>query len=402
MAKKTKRADGRYAVQIYLGEIDGKRKYKTVYGTTQKEANEKADEVRAALRKGLDISAARDTFGAWANRWESIHAREVSAGAMTAYTGALRQLEPLFPLPITKVRAYDIQQIIYDCASVHPSTGHPAAKRTLQVIRSTAKQIFDLAIENRVLDFNPASNLRIPAAAPEETRRALTDEEQGWIIHTPHRARRAAMIMMFAGLRRGELIPLTWRDIDLLARTIRIDKSVEMVHGQSRAKSGGKTYSSTRTVDIPQILADFLQEEYAADTAATGTVPLGTLVCPAAKGQMHNMSSWRRMWESYLKELNFRHGKFMVPPKSKMQPGGVPMVIPPISAHWLRHTFATMLYLSGVDVLTAKEQLGHSDIKTTLEIYTHLDTAHKRKNISKLDSYLAQKSACKSDASHTG
>ena len=44
--------------------------------------------------------------------------------------------------------------------------------------------------------------------------------------------------------------------------------------------------------------------------------------------------------------------------------------------------------MSGVDVLTAKEQLGHSDIKTTLEIYTHLDQKFKRRSMNKLDNYL--------------
>ena len=65
-----------------------------------------------------------------------------------------------------------------------------------------------------------------------------------------------------------------------------------------------------------------------------------------------------------------------------------PQTITPITAHWLRHTFATLLYLSGVDVLTAKDQLGHADVKITLNIYTHLDNVYKDKNIVKLDSYL--------------
>lgn len=46
--------------------------------------------------------------------------------------------------------------------------------------------------------------------------------------------------------------------------------------------------------------------------------------------------------------------------------------------------------MAGVDALTAKEQLGHSDIKTTLNIYTHLDKEHKVKNINKLDDYLSE------------
>ncbi len=387
--KNARRDDGRIAVQVYLGVVDGKRKYKTVYGTTQKEADEKAELIRAGLRKGLDMSADRDSFGLWAERWIELHSAEVGHGTMSAYRGAVNQLRPLFFLAISKVRPLDIQLIINGLAKKHPVTGKPASKRTLETVQGAARQIFALAIDNRVLDYNPADCTHIPASASAEKRRALTQEEQGWILHTPHRAQRAAMIMMLAGLRRGELIPLTWRDIDLDARTIRVDKSVEMVHGRSNQKSGGKTATSTRTVDIPQLLADYLCGEKEKDFAGTGPViTFDRLVCPNAQGKIHNTTSWRRLWESYIKELNFRHGTFLTPPKSKMQPGGVPMTIPPITAHWLRHTFATMLYHAGVDVLTAKEQLGHSDIKTTLEIYTHLDAVHKRRSMDKLDAYL--------------
>ena len=51
-------------------------------------------------------------------------------------------------------------------------------------------------------------------------------------------------------------------------------------------------------------------------------------------------------------------------------------------------TCATLFYFAGVDILTAKEQLGHTDIKMTLGIYTHLDKIYKRKSMSKLDEFL--------------
>ena len=54
-----------------------------------------------------------------------------------------------------------------------------------------------------------------------------------------------------------------------------------------------------------------------------------------------------------------------------------------------RHTYATMLYISGTELLDMKYLLGHSDIKTTLEIYTHLDSQYKRKSMEKLDIYLS-------------
>lgn len=90
--------------------------------------------------------------------------------------------------------------------------------------------------------------------------------------------------------------------------------------------------------------------------------------------------------------LNEKYGDFSDLPKqkSRFSPGGLPMRIPNITAHWLRHTFATMLYFAGVDIMTAKEQLGHSDIKTTLEIYTHLDSKFKRKKMNKLNEFIAE------------
>ena len=64
------------------------------------------------------------------------------------------------------------------------------------------------------------------------------------------------------------------------------------------------------------------------------------------------------------------------------------MRIEPFTAHCLRHTYASMLYKAGVDVLTAKAQLGHADVKTTLQIYTHLDSQYKRSSMDRLDGYL--------------
>ena len=55
-----------------------------------------------------------------------------------------------------------------------------------------------------------------------------------------------------------------------------------------------------------------------------------------------------------------------------------------------------MLYMAGVDVLTAKEQLGHADVETTLQIYTHLDSAYKRRSMDKLDAYLSSEDEARS------
>jgi len=303
----------------------------------------------------------------WAQCWLKIKAGEVSAGRLVVYKSHVKHLQRyLTYAQLTKIRTADIQEVISELATNNPNTNKPMARATLNELKGTAAQICGLAVDNRMMDYNPAIAVKIPKQKvnnTKEERRALTDAEQAWITDTPHRAQRAAMIMVYAGLRRGEVIPLMWNDIDFEARTISVARTVEAAGNSFEIKSTAKTKSSIRTIDIPQRLVDFLQAQ-----------PRESIyVCIAASGKMHTPSSWSRTWKSYLADLNLKYGDFSPfgkQHKSKFDPSGTPFVIPNITPHWLRHTFATMLYMTGVDVLTAKEQLGHADIKTTLEIYS--------------------------------
>lgn len=377
-AKNSKRSDGRLQSKVYLGVVDGRAKYKYVYATTQKDLNAKINEVKLQLGKGLDISAQRDTFGEWAQRWLKLKKIEISDKKYKTYESKEKYINHLYNIPISKIRTQDIQDVIIDNTQL--------AEYTLKQIKGMCSQIIQLALNNRVVDYNPANAVKIPKRLhdTEDGRRALTEEEQQWIVNTPHRAQTAAMIMMYAGLRRGELIPLIWSDIDLDAGTIKISKSVEAVQGKLQLKQGAKSISGERTVYIPSKLIRYLRT-----IERNGNM----LVCPSAKGNMMSDSSWKRLWESYLNELNFKYGDFgklldFKKPKSRFAPVEIPFVIPHFTAHWLRHTYITMLYFAGVDVLTAKEQAGHSDINTTLAIYTHLDNQHKVRQINKLNEYL--------------
>ena len=399
--RNAERADGRIAVQVYLGRVDGKRRYKTVYGQTQKEANKKAEQIKLAIGKGLDVTAERDTFRQWADRFLQTKAG-VSYGQYTNYKGAVDWWKgELGSAQIGKLRAQDFQDSLDRYAGANPTTGRPTAKRTLNFRRSVARQIMQLAVNNRVIEYNPADAVEISSSAPQEHRRALTDEEQQWIVNTPHRARRAAMIMMYSGVRRGEMLALTWLDADLKNKTIRVDKSVARKNGHLVIKHMTKTEAGMRVIDIPQKLVDYLADERKKDFASGAAI--NKLIVANVHGGLMSDNGWRALWKSYMSTLNIRYGKRTLNDKKKMKKPGrqkFDMTIPPITAHWLRHTFATLLYLAGVDVLTAKDQLGHSDIKTTLAIYTHLDKIYKRKSMAKLDNYLnPKKSGCKSNAS---
>jgi integrase len=376
--------------KVYIG--DGKYKY--LYAKTQKDLDDKVLGAKIALNKGLDLACANNTFGEWAEIWLQNKSGEVSAARYVAYKCELGNFLDFYPYHISKIRQIDIKSRFTQLSKTY-------ANATLRDARNALNQIFTLAIDNRVLDFNPISSLKLPVGKSAEKRRAITDEERSWIDTTEHRGQTAAMIMMYAGLRRGEVIPLLWSDIDLDKGVIHVNKSVEKVGSELLLKEGAKTAAGVRSVFIPDILIKYLR----------GKLDLSTseYVCPAANGNgMLTESGWRRMWESYLTALNFEHGDFentyitdkngdiheFTKPESIHNPKAIPFVIDKITPHTLRHSYITMLYISGVDVLTAKEQAGHADIETTLNIYTHLDSTYKRKQIDKLNVFInSQKSS---------
>lgn len=141
-----------------------------------------------------------------------------------------------------------------------------------------------------------------------------------------------------------------------------------------------------RLISIPDVLVDFLK-----------TVKRKSLIVCTRNGEMITESGFRRMWESYMSILNEKYRDFRTDKdtkkkngekKSRLAPGDLPTKINKFTPHQLRHTYAPLPYKAGVDVLTAKDQLGHSDIKTTLNIYTHLDSIYKQHNMNKLNGYL--------------
>lgn len=370
----TRRADGRIAVQVYLGRIDGKRKYKTVYGNTQKEAEQRADELRFKLNKGIDIARDKDAFALWANHWLSIKEVEVSADQFNLLKARANVfIDFIGNEKISEVQSIELQQILNSIAKQNPTTGNPSAKNTMRSYFQIINAIFENAIDNRIIDFNPARNLKIPNDAPQKQRRSLTPEERQRVIEFKHRAQPAAMLMMFSGLRRGEATALRWTDIDFERRIIIVSRSYNFKQREFKPPKNGKS----RIVSIPQILVEYL----------SSLERNSIYVLTSANGNLMSDTAWKRLFDSYIFDLNLKYGNFSTP-HTKFEPHEIPLVIRPFTPHDLRHTFCTMMYEAGIDVLVAKEQMGHSDVKTTLSIYTHLDALHKERDLQKMDDFL--------------
>ena len=379
MAKLKKRADGRYEAKIYLGRKDGKRKYCTVYAGTPADLRAKEAEVRHQLGKGIDLLAARDSFVQWADDW--LTTKEVSPitdKQKDKYRRSVKLWKEAFSdLSIDQVRAEDIERVLLQLQRAGK------AQDTIGFNQRTIRQIMERAV-GRAISVNPERFVHLTTKGrAEEKRRALADDEQRWIWETPERGQAVAVIMMLSGLRRGELAALTWSDVDLKNRTITVNKTIEYLSdGTLELRHFAKTASSMRVVDIPQKLADYMAQ-----------MPHDELlVIHKAGGGTMTESAWVKLWHSYMRVLNIKYGAGILKDQDrpdKPGPKTYEMTIPHITLHWLRHTFCTLMYLAGVDVVTASKQMGHADVATTLRIYTHLDSIHKRKSVDKLDVYLS-------------
>ncbi|MEA5012113.1 MAG: hypothetical protein VB100_10390 [Angelakisella sp.] len=127
------------------------------------------------FKKGFDVTCENDSFEELAIRWKNLEKLEVLHNRYLTYECNLNKYESIFAYKITKVKAADIQEIILNGAS------SGLAYKTLLEIKGIAKQIFDLAIENRILDFNPAVSIKTPKIPVKSERRALTEDERTWI-----------------------------------------------------------------------------------------------------------------------------------------------------------------------------------------------------------------------------
>ena len=377
MPKYTKRKDGRYQTKIYLGlDESNKKKYKYLYASSEKELRHLESELLSKLNKGIDIVTADDTHQQWLDRLKAVKETELTDSEYETFVARASYFSSKFGnTPLNEIGQQAVQPVINEVFKCNPTTHKPSARRTVERYLSTASAVFEYAIENRAVDFNPCRYVKIPKAAKTSERRALTLEERKWVEEMPHRAQLPAMLMMYSGLRKGEVTALLWSDIDFNNHTITVSKSYDFKQGRIKEP---KTASGVRVVTVPGKLIDYLKTQ----------PKKGIYVVTTKSGRMMTLNAWKSLWESYMLELSFRYGK-TTEKRERHDPRGQIMSIEPFTMHSLRHTFCTIMYEAGIDVLTAKEQMGHSDVKTTLSIYTHLDKKYKKKNVDKMNVYLA-------------
>lgn len=383
MARAKKREDKRYERKITVGRnFDGSLNRISVYAATQKELERKVAEIKVQIEQGIYLSSDTALFGKIAENWIEHFKPTISEKMRLRYKGIIKgKLQPLAEMRVRDLRPMHLQVIINEMAK----DGY--AQKSMQMVKQTASQVLDLAMQNDLVYRNVFEKIKVPHVDAEE-RQPITEEQRELILNTweGHRMGVPALIMLYCGLRRGELLALLWTDIDFKAKTLSVSKAADMPTNATTVKKP-KTKAGTRIVPIPEAIMPALQR---ARREATSLY-----VCPAMHtGDIMSAQAYTEAWSSYMHYLNLcAGGRDKV--RTKNENGKVCFIpavqaMEPFTAHQLRHSYATMLYDADVDVKTAQKLLGHADFSVTMKIYTHLSTEKESAGIEKLNQHVTE------------
>ncbi len=365
--KRKIRKDGRYQDYVFLGyNADGSENRKWVYAYSERELDNKILEIKIAMAKGEFVKNDSMTVELWADLWLKNYKKGKQYKTFQMYETTLKNhiVKELGHIKLKDLKPFHLQGLINDRAD-------QGLTKTIINIKLTAKQMFEDAIDNDYMIKNPAKKLDMPFIEKKE-KRALTDEELDIISAAPLDLKQKVFIyiLLYAGLRREEILALTKKDIDFKNNVIKVCKAINFKNNRPVLKSFTKSEAGIREIPILDPLKSILSKY-------VNEIKDIYLFEPVTSNGLMTETSFRSFWSTIWRRLNKAAGG-----SSKL------IAFDKITPHILRHTYATMLYYAGVDLKQAQYLLGHASPEVTLKIYTHLDKK-KSAPTEKLNAYLS-------------
>lgn len=334
--------------------FDGKKYIAT--GKDRKDALKKLAQKIDAAKKGTAAVNANTTVKAWSETWLDTYVKDsdITHKSYLNIKGKINcnVLPAIGTMKMKDVKDIHLQRIMNDQKGM--SSSH------VTKLRNYMDRMFKQAVKSHIISYNPAEDLTLPKAS-DRKRRPLTPAEREAILSLAetHTSGLWVLTMLYCGLRPGETIPLQWRDIDFAKRTLNVHQALES--GTVDNIKAPKSDAGFRIIPIPDKLITKLE--------ANKGKPLDyifTQVRPENKGKHHTESSLRWYWKSFIRALDISLGATV-----KRNEIIVSKVSVDLTPYVLRHTYGTDLQAAGVPINVAKYLMGHSDITTTANIYTH-------------------------------
>ena len=355
-----KRDDGRWEGRIVIGHREnGEPLFRHIYAKTQKVLLDKLHQNIECYRDVELTEDSRMTLSEWLDRWLAEYkAGTVRPGTLKSYHCYIEYyIKPqLGDKQISLISQQDIQRMYRRLKTEgrireHPEMGHQLSDSMVRHIHSTLHAALKNAVQAHVIPRNPTEGTtapkpnykpkRILTRAELDAFLAVVEQDEVW--------RDFFQTELMTGLRRGEICGLQWSDFDEEGGTLKVCRTLHSQRKGEYTVGETKTGKGMRTILLPKTVADILRRRKA-DTISQWIFP-----------------------DPVKPEDPVNPGSAYLHMKTLLRRAGLPS----IRFHDLRHSCASLLYAHGVSLKEIQEWLGHSDISTTSNIYTHLDYSSK-------------------------
>ena len=337
--------------------ISGKRKtrYVTVRGKRQ-DAERELARLLNEVHNGTLIEPCKVTVADCVRGWLS-GAHGLAPKTLERYRQlSEQQIVPhLGAVQLQKLRPAQVQDWHGTIMREGGKAGRSLSARTVGHAHRVLHRALQRAVENETLPRNVASLVRPPKVEAQEVE-ILSAKEIGVVLSRlkGHTLCPIVALGLATGMRRGELLALRWEDIDLDEAKARVERSLEETAAGLRFKAP-KTKHGRRTISLPPSAVDALRAHRLKQLELRVALGQGkpepeTLVFSTIEGSPLSPDNLSRDWRRVVAALK----------------------LPGVKFHALRHSHASALIASGLDVLTVSRRLGHGSPVITLNTYAHL------------------------------
>lgn len=364
-------------------DATGRQRAKTF--PTKKQASAFLAETEAALTRGtyVDPHAGRMLFEVYAAKWAAGRNDELVTIARDASVMRHRVLPRWGAVPIGRINHSDVQQWASEL-------GQHLAPATVRECCRLLRAVLALAVRDRIIAENPAEGVRLPKRRRTDAdEQAITREAFAALLpEIPERYRALVALAGGTGLRWGECVGLTWDAIDLDKATVKVSRVGVEVAGTVTFKPYPKSRAGRRTVPLPPFVVEALRhhreivppgasgEVFTNEAGGSmrrtvfrawiwrpALVRAGLLGKVVQAGPRTWQATWRDRTGNEVTE-EFPNRRVARARVSRMAQGG-------LRFHDLRHSYATWLISDGVPLNDVARVMGHEQISTTLDRYTH-------------------------------
>jgi integrase len=353
------RADGQWVGSISLGYTEaGKRKRKTIYGSTKKEVLDELDQLRGEARVGDLPDAGSLTVGQLLERWLQSNKSKMAARTYEEREKTVaNHLRPrLGGLKLAKLTALHVESFYAD---LHNDGIGPWAIRHAANALGAA---LNHAVRLKLIGRNPAAAVPKPSEPKREMLCLTQDQARHFLAASRGRVVYPLLaVALGTGCRQGEILALTWEDIDLRKGTLSVRRGLSETR-QGFVLKEPKTAASRRTVTLPDFVVEALVEHKAAMLKA------GLMAAPVFCSRSGNHLFKRNVLRAFWCAINGGNAQLANLPREEAEVKRIPAGL---RFHDLRHTSASLLLSQGQSLRAVSQRLGHSNPALTLKVYAH-------------------------------